>query len=181
MDEACRAAVAFSGGDAGPRGSINWPTENGRRHISAGRMRPRPFSELFNVAASRPAQMTTGSSVSSGGHGFPSWRHRVRSARLDAWRAAKFQFGIEDKGILPSHDRGARRRRRHSRRKTSSCPTRSSPPASIFGSARSLIACGRAFFRAARPVAGRIDELKLHEISLSDGAVSKRAASTSCR
>ena len=28
--------------------------------ISAGFTRPRPFSYLFNVAASRPAQMTTG-------------------------------------------------------------------------------------------------------------------------
>jgi hypothetical protein len=28
--------------------------------ILAGHTRPRPFSDLFNVAASRPAQMTTG-------------------------------------------------------------------------------------------------------------------------
>ena len=34
--------------------------KTGRRKISAGLTRPRPFSDLFYVAASRPAQMTTG-------------------------------------------------------------------------------------------------------------------------
>jgi hypothetical protein len=34
--------------------------KTGRKKFSAGLTRPRPFSNLFNVAASRPAQMTTG-------------------------------------------------------------------------------------------------------------------------
>jgi hypothetical protein len=32
----------------------------GRKNPQAGLTRPRPFSNLFYVAASRPAQMTTG-------------------------------------------------------------------------------------------------------------------------
>jgi hypothetical protein len=42
------------------RGHARGQQKTGRRNISAGLTRPRPFSELFNVAASRPAQMTTG-------------------------------------------------------------------------------------------------------------------------
>ena len=42
------------------RGHAHGQQKTGRRNISAGLTRPRPFSDLFNVAASRPAQMTTG-------------------------------------------------------------------------------------------------------------------------
>src|SRR5256885_8626607 len=45
------------------RGHFGPPLANkktGRKKLSAGSTRPRPFSNLFYVAASRPAQMTTG-------------------------------------------------------------------------------------------------------------------------
>ena len=55
-----RAVVFLSGrGHA----ALLWPTKQnpaGRKNPRAGLTRPRPFSNLFYVAASRPAQMTTG-------------------------------------------------------------------------------------------------------------------------
>src|SRR3979490_1048402 len=52
-----------------------------------------------------------------------------------------------------------------------SSPTRSSPPASICGSARPPFARARFLPGPRTTVAERIDELKLHEITLTDGAV----------
>jgi hypothetical protein len=40
--------------------------------FSAGHTRPRPFSDLFNVAASRPAQMTTEQEFHTSLRPFPS-------------------------------------------------------------------------------------------------------------
>ena len=82
-------------------------------------------------------------------------------------------FAVDDKGHpARPHDRGAGARRRRFVRAYASRPTRSSRRASTCGSARSPIACARASCPGrARTVAERIDELKLHEIDLADGAV----------
>jgi hypothetical protein len=58
MHEA-RFGTVFAMGGRGHVGLLQ-PTKNRPEKSSAGLTRPRPFSNLFNVAASRPAQMTTG-------------------------------------------------------------------------------------------------------------------------
>ena len=81
-------------------------------------------------------------------------------------------FGIDQKGILPDHMIVALARSARSRPPTTSRPTRSSRRASTCGSARWPIACARASCRVRdTTVAERIDDLKLHEIALADGAV----------
>jgi hypothetical protein len=46
--------------DADIRASFGQQKTRPGENPLAGHTRPRPFSDLFNVAASRPAQMTTG-------------------------------------------------------------------------------------------------------------------------
>src|SRR6516165_3896180 len=57
---------------------------------------PRPFSDLFNVAASRPAQMTTGQLVPNKPPRFPSRLLLDRPSR-----AMTLAFNAGDRGILP--------------------------------------------------------------------------------
>ena len=59
MHELGFGAVASWLADADIVGLLAANKKPGRKS-SAGSTRPRPFSDLFNVAASRPAQMTTG-------------------------------------------------------------------------------------------------------------------------
>src|SRR5437763_10192083 len=64
--------------------------------------RPRPFSELFYVAASRPAQITTGSSSSYGRGAFSSRLTSDRSRRTsNPGAAVPLSFSAHEKGILP--------------------------------------------------------------------------------
>src|SRR5262245_9418649 len=82
-----------------------------------GRERPRPFSKLFYVAASRPAQMTTGQPASYAVRPFSSRRSsargiqellRQRFPRSLLLKSASvigcampFSFAASDKGIVP--------------------------------------------------------------------------------
>ena len=59
VDEAGLETVGLGSG-RGHEGLLVPNKKPGRKYLRRGHTRPRPFSDLFNVAASRPAQMTTG-------------------------------------------------------------------------------------------------------------------------
>src|SRR5499427_4016640 len=128
---------------------------------------PRPFSDLFNVAASRPAQMTTGQPVPNKRRGFPSRPVLGRSSPDMALGP-----NTADKGILPDRMIDALARA------GAIVPARPFVPGQIQPASLDL-RLGDVAYRVrasflpgpGTSVADRIASLKLHQIGLQDGAV----------
>ena len=161
MDEAGGAAELLGGRKM----------RSSRLHIAAGRVTSSPshgpFSELFNVAASRPAQIHH--DVQPVSSATRAWRQSAVSARQAASRSL-------EQDPCPAPASSPRRRSRPSSSTAPSAPsgrstpTRSSRPASICASAPRPGACARASCRARRARrAERIADLALHEIDLTPG------------
>src|ERR1700749_256619 len=128
---------------------------------------PRPFSDLFNVAASRPAQLTTGQLVPNKPRRFPSRPRLDRSSR-----DMTLPFNAGDQGILPD-------RLIHALAASGAIPAAQPfvpgqvQPASLDLRLGAVAYRVRASFLPGpgTSVEKRIAELKLHQIDLRDGAV----------
>src|SRR5215813_13684678 len=128
---------------------------------------PRPFSDLFNVAASRPAQMTTGQPVPNKRPGFSSRPVLGRSSPDMALGP-----NTADKGILPDRMIDALARA------GAIVPARPFVPGQIQPASLDL-RLGDVAYRVrasflpgpGTSVADRIAALKLHQINLGEGAV----------
>src|SRR6516165_2464846 len=163
-----RERVRFRG-DSGAR-ALTLRTSNKKPSLNdLGRVPqvPRPFSDLFNVAASRPAQMTTGQLVPNKPPRFPS-RPRLDRPSRDMTLA----FNAGDQGILPD-------RLIHALAQQGAIPAAEPfvpgqvQPASLDLRLGTVAYRVRASFLPGpgTSVEKRIAELKLHQIGLRDGAV----------